>query len=287
MHANLRFVVPRGGWVAAITLLGTLPCGAQRPAQRFTIAGRVVDSLVEPVAGAELSIAPLHISVTTDAAGRFHLANVPAGPFVLQVRKLGFGPVDVALLMPRDSSISSITLVRGAVLLRTVVTQTIGRFDKPLRLGFTSKYDEFYERRKYSAGSARFYTHEDIERMDVKDFIDILRRVPHLQMWDEGGNTLLRFPHCSMDGIMIKLDGNRIWPTGSMIQRDVGLSVQTPNSIRAQSPVDSLGGKPDPLDLLRPLRETNLEAVEVYPTSSSLPADAVGTSCAAIFVWTR
>ena len=67
---------------------------------------------MQPVPGAELSIAPLHVRAMSDAAGRFHLAGVPAGAFVLQVRKLGFGPVDVALLMPRDSSISSITLVR-------------------------------------------------------------------------------------------------------------------------------------------------------------------------------
>ncbi len=287
MHANLRFVISRGAWFAAMAVLGALPCSGQKPAQRYTISGRVVDSLVQPVPGAELSIAPLHVTATTDAAGRFHISNVPAGAFVLQVRKLGFGPVNVAVLMPRDSSISSITIVRGAVLLRTVVTQTIGRFDKPVRLGYTSKYDEFYERRKYSSGSAHFYTHEDIERMDVQDFMDMLRRVPHLQIWQEDGNTMLRFPHCGMDGIMIELDGNRIWPVGSTVQRDVGLANPTPASIRSATPADSLGGQPDPLDLLRPLRETNVEAIEVYPSSSSLPVDAVGTSCAAIFVWTR
>lgn len=288
MPAHHPFALPRGVAAAVLALAVAVPCAAQKThGPTLTISGRVVDSLSHPVSGADILIGPLHITATSDPAGRFHLAGVPrTGAWVLQVRKLGYGPVDVAVLMPRDTSIASVVLVPGAVLLRTVVTKTVGLFDKPARLANTGKYDEFYERRKYSTGSGIFYTHEDIERMDVQDFMDILRRVPRLRIWDSGGYTRIRFPHCGMDGIMIELDGNRIWPVGSPPPRNVGLSNPTPASIMAATGADTVNG-PDPLDLLRPLRENDVEAMEVYPSSSSLPAEAVGTSCAAIFVWTR
>ena len=286
MRGPSRSTVSRGAWLAVVALAVAAPCGAQQARRTYAILGSVVDSLAQPVPGAEVSIAPLHVSAFTDPAGRFRLANVPAGAFVLQFRKVGFGPVDVAVLMPRDTSVAATTMVQGAILLRTIVTRTVGPFDKPIRLAYTSKYDEFYERRKFSAGSARFYTHEDIERMGVQDFMDILRRIPHLQMWDEAGNTMIRFPHCGMNGIMIQLDGRQIWPTGANVQRDVGLNNPSPASVSNQPAFDSLNG-PDPLDLLRPLHDNNVEAIEVYPSSSSLPVDAVGNACGAIFVWSR
>ncbi len=285
-HDPVTLLRAVAGAVLALTV--AVPGAAQKThGPTLTISGRVVDSLSHPLAGANILIGPLHATATTDPAGRFRLVGVPAtGAWLLQVRKLGYGPVDVAVLMPRDTSIASIVLDPGAVLLRTVVTKTVGLFDKPARLANTAKYDEFYERRKYSTGSGIFYTHEDIERMDVQDFMDILRRVPRLKIWDSGGNTRIRFPHCGMDGIMIELDGNRIWPVGTPPQRDIGLSNPTPASIMAATDAIPMDG-PDPLDLLRPLRESDVEAMEVYPSSSSLPADAVGTSCAAIYVWTR
>jgi Carboxypeptidase regulatory-like domain len=276
----------RTAWCAALTLLTAVPGQAQKPAQTFTVVGRVVDSLAQPVPGAQLLISNLHVTATTNADGVYRLGGIPIGAFVIQFRKIGFGPVDVAMLVPRDTSMQQVTMVHGAVLLRTVVTQTVGLFDKPVRLAYTSKYDAFYERRKFSSGSGRFYTHEDIDRMNVEDFIDILRRVPHLQIWDEAGNTFIRFPHCGMDGIMIELDGNRIWPVGANIQRNVGLNNPTPASIANNSPTDSMPGI-DPLDMLRSLHENNIEAMEVYPSGSSLPAEAVGNACAAIFVWSR
>ena len=172
-------------------------------------------------------------------------------------------------------------------MLRTVVTQTVGLFDKPVRLATRASTIEFYERRKFSSGAAHFYTHEDIERMDAKDFMDMLRRVPHLQIWEESGNTMIRFPHCSMDGIMIELDGNRIWPIGSAVQRDVGLGIRRRSRSDGSRPrLAGWAARIPSTCCDRYGKRTSRRSRSIRPLHR-LPVDAVGTSCAAIFVWTR
>ena len=272
-----------------VAVLGTLAAGAiraQRPTPTVTIVGRAVDSLSQPIAGAEVGISALKLSTFTDAFGRYRLPGVPAGAHFLSIRKLGYGPVDVAILTPRDTSLVPVIMVPGAVVLRTVVTRTVGLFGKPARLAYTSKFDEFYERRAYSSGNGRFYTREDIDRMDVQDFKDVLRRVPHLQMWDDGGNTVLRFPTCATAEIVIRLNGMQVWPRMQMSDTSQASLVQRPaGQMDGNSGLDPTAS--DPLEAFRTMKATDVEAIEVYPSSSSLPAEAVGNACAAIFVWTR
>ncbi len=286
MRSTFSYVARYAIGIAVLGTLAAAPSRAQRPTQTVTIVGRAVDSLSQPIAGAEVGISALKLSTSTDAYGRYRLAGVPAGAHVVSVRKLGYGPVDIAIRTPRDTSLAPVIMVPGAVVLRTVVTRTVGMFGKPARLAYTGKYDGFYERRAYSAGSGRFYTREDIDRMDVQDFKDVLRRVPHLQMWDDGGNTVLRFPTCATAGIMIKLNGMQVWP-----HPEFG---STPVAQLSQLPAGQMDGNSgpdptatDPLEAFRTMKATDVEAIEVYPSSSSLPVEAVGNACAAIFVWSR
>ncbi len=272
--------------VAVLGILAATAGRAQRPTLTVTVVGRAVDSISQPIVGAEVGISVLKLSTSTDAFGRYRLPGVPAGAHVLSIRKLGYGPVDIAIQTPRDTSLTPVILVPGAVVLRTVVTRTVGMFGKPARLAYTGKYDEFYERRAYSAGSGRFYTREDIDRMDVQDFKDVLRRVPHLQMWDDGGNTVLRFPTCATGGIMIKWNGMQVWPSLQYGATPVAALVQLPaGQMDGNSGPDPTAT--DPLEAFRTMKASDVEAIEVYPSSSSLPAEAVGNACAAIFVWTR
>ena len=171
-----------GVGLAAIAAATALPCAAQRVGPTVTVAGRVVDSLTQPLAGADVGISALRLGTETDAYGRFRLPDVPAGVHFLSVRRLGYGPVDVAILTPRDSSLTPVILVPGAVVLRTIVTRTVGLLGKPSRLAYTSKFDGFYERRAYAIGVATFYTREDIGRMDVQYFTSILRGVGDLHI---------------------------------------------------------------------------------------------------------
>lgn len=82
---------------------------AQKPTA--PLAGRVVDSAGAPVPGAFVGLTDLRRSTTTDTAGAFRFDSVPRGPWVVQVRKIGYkqqtltadvdsslGPLEVRLL---------------------------------------------------------------------------------------------------------------------------------------------------------------------------------------------
>ena len=260
-----------------VALLGLLllaaPAAAQVPATRTgNVVGRVVDSLSRPLVGALVSIDSMPSAATTDSAGGFHLAKIPEGEHLLWVRKSGIAPeaFHIAVSANRTKTVLA-RLTDTRVLLPAVTTRAVGQFGKPARLAYTMKYDDFYRRRALSTAGGLFYTHEDLKRLDPNDLIDVLRRVPSLRIWDNGGTVIFHFPNCGEGGTLIKVDGQTVWSPGG-------------HSVFASSP-DEAGA--NPLDLIGHLHLNQIEAVEVYPTSSSLPVEAVGNACAAIFVWTR
>ena len=284
----VSFETPRRVLILAALALGAAaPCLAQKVPPTAVVQGRVIDSLVQPIAQADVGIEGTALAVKTDSYGRFALANVPPGAHVLSVRKIGYGPIDVVIKTPRDTSLTPVIMTRGAVVLKTVVTRTVGPYDKPARLAYTGMYDDFYQRRFFNVGAAQFFTHEDIDRMGVTDIRDVLRRVPHLQMWDDGGNTELRFSGCGTQGIMIVDNGMQAWPP-RRLTGEIG-TLQQQNLALADNGHGPVGSatETDPLATIRSLRPEDVEGIEVYPSSSSLPVQAVGNACAAIFIWTK
>jgi TonB-linked SusC/RagA family outer membrane protein len=127
-----------------VTLWHLLPVmalllGSQAGAQgsRTTVSGQVTDSSAQqPLAGAEVTVvgqggATLR-GARTDAAGRFVIANVPAGDQIVRVRFVGYAPKERALTI-RDGE--SVTLdfaltPRSLQLDQVVITGTGGAVQK-------------------------------------------------------------------------------------------------------------------------------------------------------------
>ncbi len=262
--------------VAAAVFSAPPPCGAQETAGRTgAIAGRLVDSTSHPIAGAAVSVDSLPASATSDSAGRFQLDGVPAGDRLLRIRRIGVAPVSVRVSVAAgETTMVTVRTTSIPVILPTVTTQTVGLYGKPARLAYTSKYDGFYERRLGSAAGGRFYTHEDLVRMDPENLLDVLRRAPGVRIWDAGSTITMRFTTCGQGGILIKVDGQPLThPSG--------------HSLFTSDSDDNAGTVSDVLKFIGHWRLDQVEAVEVYPTSGSLPVDARGDACAAIYVWTR
>ena len=90
--------------ILALVLLPPLGARAQSGAVS-TLQGTVVDSLTgEPLEGAHVFIAASMLGTTTDAEGRFRLADVPAGAHALYVSMLGFESVRRPLRLPTDAT---------------------------------------------------------------------------------------------------------------------------------------------------------------------------------------
>jgi TonB-linked SusC/RagA family outer membrane protein len=77
--------------------LVTRPVAAQQtPAGQGVISGVVIaEGAQRPIADAQVTIEGTTIGVATDAAGRFRIANAPAGEVRVTVRRIGFRPATV------------------------------------------------------------------------------------------------------------------------------------------------------------------------------------------------
>jgi Carboxypeptidase regulatory-like domain len=268
---------------AALLVASAGSARAQQPVGTAagTIAGQVVDTLGMPANGVTVTVDTSHIRATTDSTGHFRLPDVPAGVHRLALQGIGYARAAfVVTLSPGGAIYQTLTVEREVVTLPAVKNSVVGAFGKPARLAYTTKYDGFYERRATAPTSGYFYTHEDLAKMREQDFADMLRLVPHLKVVMDPDGTVLRFPGCETQHILIMIDDQRVWPVGG-----------SGNAPGGAVPMPSMGAsgakQPDAFEFLQNLHLDNVEAMEVYESHLDLPLDAVGPYCAAIMIWTR
>ena len=95
-------------------LLGLLPFSTALHAQDGTISGRVLESSTgRPVDGAIVSIEGSDLATLSDSTGAYRLVDIPPGPQVVRVRRIGFADLRVPL-----------TFAPGAVLFRDLEVAT-------------------------------------------------------------------------------------------------------------------------------------------------------------------
>ncbi|MFQ5690870.1 MAG: TonB-dependent receptor [Gemmatimonadota bacterium] len=76
-------------------LRGEVTASDADQAQEGTVVGRVLGADTgRPLAGAQVSIVELQIGAVADEEGEYRIDDVPAGSYTLQVRSLGFEPVE-------------------------------------------------------------------------------------------------------------------------------------------------------------------------------------------------
>ena len=107
--------------IALLCTGGGLPAQA-RPDAATVLNGTIVDRGTRlPIVGATVGIEGMPLFVVSDSAGRWRLANVPGGPQVLFVRKIGFAPARVSVTVPARGTLTrDVALARTALELETV-----------------------------------------------------------------------------------------------------------------------------------------------------------------------
>ncbi len=75
------------------TLSSKICFAAESSSQVAIIHGTVTDAGGAAVPGAELSLAPLHVTVVSDSQGEYRIPDVPAGKYTLTVSYIGFAPL--------------------------------------------------------------------------------------------------------------------------------------------------------------------------------------------------
>ncbi len=223
------------------------------------IDGVVTDTLLRPLESADISVVGVDARVVTEESGRFRFLQVPAGQYLLVVRRIGFAPTSGIIDVPANDTVRlSYTLTRSTMLLDTIRV-------KATRI--STRMLDFEQRR--SQGIGQFITQEQIERRgsrEVGDFLRTLRGIDVSRITTEAfaGTVALS----KREGGSVGGDG-----TGACAMQVLLDGIILPRFFN--------------LELLPPPKQ--VAGIEVYSGAATVPPQFGGPDrrCGVILVWTR
>lgn len=223
------------------------------------VSGTVTAPNRMPVAEARVRLVGTDLATVTRVDGVFHVAQVPAGHQTLEVRMVGYSPK----LMPFD-------IAAGATLHVSLVLEPLALETVKVRAdaSFSPGMGGFEERRSH--GNGRYFTREDIEKMQARQVTDVLRRVPGMRI--QTGSGAFGGSQTAQSGRNISSAGSRTCPMAYY-----------------------LNGTPFPLSNDVPINHyvtpDEVVAMEVYTGASQIPAEFNSTGstsrCGVVVIWTR
>lgn len=209
-----------------------------------------------PVVGANVELMGLARAQNADSTGVVRFRNLPPGPLLVQIRKLGFGAERFPVTVVRgDTIVVEVDLQTEAVRLAEV--RATAPYSSALR------NTGFFERQRAGIGTYATRTQwEGRGRLEVSDVVRRMRGIRAVRTGD--GRTLLlpSRPLASLSGCSL-----------------------------AQVYVDGVQLAFDPLhdDINRLVPLDEVEAVEVYAGGAEAPAqyNATGSSCGVVLIWRK
>jgi hypothetical protein len=215
-----------------------------------TLTGTVATADGTPVGSARVRVVGTALTTVADAKGTFRLADVPAASHKLDVRMLGYTPLEQA-----------VEIVAGATFHVNVVLVPVPleAMDIVEKSALTPGLVGFEDR--MARGPGTFFNREAILRMQARQFTDILRRVPGLQVRPMAG---------SYGNVSIQTRGSGCQVLFYMNGTAFPMPADFPIN-NYVSPEDVVG-------------------VEVYSGSSEIPAEfnsSKNSRCGVVVIWTR
>jgi len=224
-------------------------------AQDATPAGvvsiSVHDSLGRSISGAELTVDGTNVRGVTDERGEVRFNAVRGGPATVHIRRLGFRPTALDIVVDQRVPVTSIVTL-------TSIPQRLATIVVKGGSNYTGRMAGFYQRRDLGIG--HFVSRERLEHDNPSQLTDIFRRLPGVQI------TSTRFIR---NAIRFRGNGGSCWP---LVWLD-GAPLPTAEF---------------DLDFLSP---TSIEGIEVYSGISQVSPQFMGArglgSCGVIVVWSR
>ncbi len=257
------------------------PLASQADTTRVMIAGTVVDPLRQPIEGAEVRVVGGKASALTSAAGTFRLFLPRAKEFLLQLRRPGYK----AQLLKLDGEWSGTVLLEpGAFELPEV--QVTARYAKPAQYAGTTKYDDYFMRRRIGFGE--FISREDIERRQPMRSVEMLEGRAGINVSlrppGAGQGTVVAFARCHEypPKINVYVDGHKLIPAGAATQ-----------GVGAESPIMGIGRRRNPEimgavgEMIDRINPSDIELIEIFRGPGELPGEFNDGNCGAISIWTR
>ena len=262
MHAAITVTTTRALVGAAVLIATAAPLHAQA---RGTITGTVTDGDGVPIAGAQISVRGLGTMAISDARGVFRLDDVPIGPSIVRVRRLGFRPesLDVQLAPSPDASVR-LELARVTAALAPVVVRAS-------KVKHEARLAGFYERlERRTAG--HFISHVEITLENPRSMTQLLQRVP--------GLTVVK-GRAGATGVRMR--GRTCWPLlwldgFPMPAGDVDLDSFAPHSFEGIELY--LGSTTPPMRYIQQRAMSSCGTILLWSRSTDIdaPAERIGTS---------
>ena len=273
-------------FVIAFLLAIASPLGAQATG---TIEGHLTSGNGVPVLGASIRVSGTELSTRSGEDGYFVIRGVAEGAQSVHVQRVGFRPSDFSVTVSAGQTTTlEARLIMNVVTLDTARVTGTSDNGKPARLAYTTKYDEFYERRKRSGG--RFFTHEELEKKAATSLVDVFRTVSGMQVRRVSNHYELNVAGCPQASWQVFIDNMKAFPTAGDASGNTLDPKGSPPILgnpTARMTASNTQNRLTPLDVLADFSVDQIEAMEVYTGSVNLPAVARGDGCAAIFIWTR
>jgi hypothetical protein len=239
--------------LAAAMFVAPMQSPAQTPSGTSVLSGRVTQAgdTTIGVGGADIEILGTALRRSANGEGRFRFADIEPGSYALRVRSIGYQTTSLSVL-----------LVQGRT---TQVNVELRRFPNALTevriegriVKVPARFEGVYARA--AKGEGKFFTREDIDRLNPYDVLSLLSLVPTVYTNDGG----VRFERCrpgvQAEKVQVYIDGTRMTALAST-------SVS---------------------EALRLVHPRDIQAMEVYTGVARLPAEFVNDACAVIAIWTK
>ena len=149
------------------------------------VKATVRDTFGSPIVGAQISLAGSTAKGETNERGEVLMSGVTVASVTVRVRRIGFRPDTAVVTVAAGRPVTvDIVLTRLALDLQPVVV-----FGRQQLIGPMAG---FYGRKLRGVG--HFFTHEDLEKLNQTNMIDVLRRTPGVRVLSLGmSNRVIRF----------------------------------------------------------------------------------------------
>ena len=167
--------------LGALVALG-LPLGLTFPQQKTATIAGVVTAVGsgEPLLGVQVILTGTKLWTLTNVDGLFHLAGLPPGRHIVEVKHPNRAPLAFPVNLSPDQTLEfAVKMETSSVPLPELVVE--GEKPPP-----PAKMTGFYSRR--GSGQGHFITRDEIEKRQPRVMTDMLRNVPGLRITCDGGS---------------------------------------------------------------------------------------------------
>jgi hypothetical protein len=251
----------------ALATIVAAPClhlAAQTPAKASVVIAGVTDAQSgAPLADAQVSVSDLNVSARTDWSGEVRIPNVVAGKHKFEIRRAGYAPLDVDLLVQGDSIGPVFRLAKADTPALQPVAGTPALEPVKVAGDPSTSYLADFERRR-AQGRGRYLTAADLDKKQNRSLVAVLANA-------FGG--LMSTPDPARPGHNILMTRSTK-PRLTNVDVHCGIDVYLDNS--------------QYLDDLEALHPSDLAGVEYYPIESA-PGEyrKLTDNCGVLVLWSR